>query len=89
LELRKRINFESLLERNGIVPSDSAIYSVDKIKSVIKSEHGKNVIVTCLNNNSLIFEIYLCYDKRFSPIDCVPQRTETCKNAKLIINPNL
>ena len=84
VDLRKRLDIDGILRSSGIVPDNNKIYEVSRIKQALERVHGKNIIVTCRENNTLIFELYICYDKNFVPIDCPHQRPPTCTRGKLI-----
>jgi ribonuclease I len=76
--LNKKIDTFGILKQNGVVPSDSQAYPLDKILSIINTKFGltSGLIPVCkkdkIRGQSVITEFRYCLDLSYNPIDCDP-----------------
>lgn len=76
--LNKKLDTFKLLHDNGVVPSDSATYPIDRILSIVNS-HFKltsGMIPLCRKDKvsgiGYIVELRYCLDLSYNPVDCDP-----------------
>ncbi|XP_057460187.1 ribonuclease S-7-like [Actinidia eriantha] len=64
---QKFLNLLAVLERGGIVPDDTKLYTVDEIKSAVQRIVGttNNVYISCLKigQEIMLREIFICLDQ--------------------------
>lgn len=69
LKLREKYNLFSILRQNDIIPSNNKLYETKLIQNVINNQINKKIILNC-NENNILSEIKICFDKSFNVIDC-------------------
>ncbi|XP_048733907.1 ribonuclease Oy-like [Ostrea edulis] len=81
LDLYTRFNGQTLLGKQGIVPSSSATYNIKPTEAALKRELGVNALVQCTYDHDtrrqVIYEIEICLNKSFEPVDCYPDDDNT------------
>ncbi|XP_033734630.1 ribonuclease Oy-like [Pecten maximus] len=75
LQLMEKFSASTLLKNMGILPSKTAHYTLDQIQFALMRELGnKTVVIECVKDSKtgldMIFEVEICLDKEFNPIDC-------------------
>ena len=79
ISLHGRWNIQDILRKNGITPSDTAVYTLSEIKSAISNAIGARANVVCdSDDNDLLAEVRICLarpstsEQKFNPkvIDC-------------------
>ncbi|KAK9136902.1 hypothetical protein Sjap_007496 [Stephania japonica] len=82
LELREKIDMLSIFNKNGIVSTDYADYSLADVKKAILGGIGASAAIRCSKNQwdeSQVYEIYLCFDKDAKTvIDCPVLPVSNC-----------
>ena len=79
LMLRNKYNLYELLKNNGIYPSNTVFYDINKINYVFNT----SVVITCETEN-ILTEIWMCMDKQFRPFGCPKNLSASgCKFSKL------
>lgn len=74
LGLRNRFDFGPILKANAIVPDDTVLYDLDKIKKAIKDALNVDPILECYVLKNLdvqyLSQMQVCLSKSFQLIDC-------------------
>ena len=76
--LSQKLDTFTILDKAGIVPSDTQYYPLADILSAINKHHGLTTacIPVCMKNKamgfSVISEFRFCFDLNYEPIDCDP-----------------
>ncbi|KAK9161547.1 hypothetical protein Syun_007888 [Stephania yunnanensis] len=82
LELREKIDSLYIFNKNGIVSTDYADYSLADVKKAILGGIGASAAIRCSKNQwdeSQVYEIYLCVDKDAKTIiDCPVLPVSNC-----------
>lgn len=74
LALRDHFDFGPILKGSNIVPDDTLLYDLNKIKYAIKSVLGVEPLVTCYvlrdSNVQYLSQMQFCLSKQFELIEC-------------------
>ncbi|XP_060068928.1 ribonuclease Oy-like [Ylistrum balloti] len=86
LQLMEKFSASKLLQNMGILPSKTAHYRLDQIQFALERQLGnKTVVIECTKDPAtgldMIFEVEICLDKDFIPIDCYSRQDRVDNSA--------
>ena len=73
LDLQRKYNYGEILERSGIVPSNTRSYSLSEISNAIEKELEYPPFISCFRGNDgkqYIYEIGICFNRDLEFISC-------------------
>lgn len=80
LGLRDHFDFGPILKAGGIVPDDTLLYDLDKIKYAIKSVLNVEPMIVCYilkdSDVQYLSQMQICLSKEFELVDCAFQAVE-------------
>lgn len=80
LGLRDHFDFGPILKANGIVPDDTLLYDLDKIKYAIKSVLNVEPMIVCYilkdSDVQYLSQMQICLSKQFELVDCAFEAVE-------------
>jgi ribonuclease T2 len=80
LALRDHFDFGPILKGNSIVPDDTILYDLDKIKHTINSVLGVEPMLVCFilrdSDVQYLSQMQICLSKEFELVDCAFEAVE-------------
>ena len=80
LNLRTEFDFGPILAEESIIPHDTMLYDVKKIKSIIKNKLKVEPLLVCYmrrdSDIQWLSQMQICFDKQYQLIDCSKESVE-------------
>lgn len=80
LGLRNEFDFGPVLKKSAIVPDDTLLYDIDKIRYAIKKELKVEPMIVCYilkdSDVQYLSQMQVCLSKQFELVDCEFQAVE-------------
>ncbi|KAL9652244.1 hypothetical protein ABK040_011904 [Willaertia magna] len=86
IELRKSIQPLAVLQKSGIVPSDSRYYHESQIKDAFAAGGLGRPALACYHNAQALTEVRFCTDKNLNFMDCPSSMKNQCHDT-VTLNP--